>query len=174
MPKRLPDTAVLATARKYLGQKEIKGPHHNPHVLKWWKSIGAPFKDDETPWCGAFVGGVLAEVGIKPVASGASARAWLKLPVKIDKPAVGCVVVFWRGSKNGASGHVGFVVGKDQKGNLMVLGGNQSDAINIKPFAMSGPNDRVLGYRWPGFHPYPERFDLPIVTSDGKLSTNEA
>ncbi len=164
------DPAWIATARRYLGQREVKGPHHNPHVLRWWKSIGAPFKDDETPWCGGFVGGVLSETGIKPVAGGASARAWLKLPVKLDRPAYGCVVVFWRGDPNGASGHVGFVVGRDRAGNLMVLGGNQADAVNIKPFSRS----RVLGYRWPGLYPYEERFKLPLLASDGKVSTNEA
>jgi len=164
------DTAWIAQAKKYLGQFEIKGPHHNPHILKWWKDIGAPFADDETAWCGGFVGGVLSEVGIKPVKGGAAARAWLKMPVKLDRAAVGSVVIFWRGSKGGASGHVGFVVGQDQRGNLMVLGGNQGDAINIKPFG----RDRVLGYRWPGIYPYEERFNLPIINSDGKLSTNEA
>lgn len=166
------DPAWIAAAKAYLGLKEVKGPHHNAHILKWWKDIGAHFKDDETPWCGAFIGGVLSEVGIKPVAGGASARNWLKLPVKLDKPAVGCIVVFSRG----AGGHVGFVVGKDQHGNLMVLGGNQSDAVNIKPFdpRLEGKGGRILGYRWPGIYPYAERFKLPVVTSDGKLSTNEA
>ncbi len=164
------DTAVIANARRYLGRTEIKGPHHDPHILKWWKSIGAPFSDDETPWCGAFVGGVLFETGIKPVAGGASARAWLKLPVKLDAPAEGCVVVFERGGPNSGQGHVGFVVGRDRAGNLMVLGGNQGDTVSIKPFARR----RVLGYRWPGVHPRPERFNLPLVNSDGKLSTNEA
>lgn len=164
------DPAWLANARAYLGQKEIKGPHHNPHVLKWWKDIGAPFADDETPWCGAFVGGVLSETGIRPVAGGASARAWLKLPVVIREPAVGAVVVFWRGAPQAATGHVGFVVGQDRVGNLMVLGGNQGDAVSIRPFA----RNRVLGYRWPGVAPYAERFRLPVLTSDGVLSVNEA
>lgn len=164
------DTSVVAIARQYLGQREIKGPHHNAHILKFWRNIGAPFADDETPWCGAFVGGVLFEAGIKPVAGGASARAWLKLPVKLDKPAFGCVVVFWRGSPTGGNGHVGFVVGKDPRGNIMVLGGNQGDAVNIKPFDTA----RVLGYRWPGIMPMPERFNLPLLDSDGKVSSNEA
>lgn len=164
------DPAWLTTARKYLGQAEIKGPHHNPHVLKWWKDIGAPFKDDETAWCGAFVGGVLSETGIDPVAGGASARNWLRLKVHLDKPAYGSIVIFWRGDRQGASGHVGFVVGRDKSGNLMVLGGNQGDRVSIKPFS----TDRVLGYRWPGVYPYEERFSLPLLKSDGKLSTNEA
>lgn len=164
------DTAWIANAKRYLGQREIKGPHHNGHVLRWWKKIGAPIADDETPWCGAFVGGVLSEVGIHPVPGGAAARNWLKLGRKLDKPAVGCVVVFWRGSPQGYQGHVGFVVGKDQNGNLMVLGGNQGDVVSIKPFA----TNRVLGYRWPGIYPYDDRFNLPVVNSDGKVSTNEA
>jgi uncharacterized protein (TIGR02594 family) len=162
--------AWLTIANGYLGTAEKKGPHHNSHVLKWWKDIGAPFKDDETPWCGAFVGGVLVEAGIKPVKGGASARAWLKLPVKLDKPAVGAVVVFWRGKKSDASGHVGFVLGKDKRGSLMVLGGNQGDAVTIKPFGL----DRVLGYRWPGVYPYAERFKLPVFDTGGPVSDNEA
>lgn len=160
----------LSLARAYIGVREIKGPRHEPLILRWWLSIGAHFRDDETSWCGAFVGGVLKEAGLPIVSGGAAARAWLKLPVKLDRPAVGCIVVFWRGSKDGWSGHVGFVVGQDQGGNLMVLGGNQGDAVNIKPFG----RDRVLGYRWPSNWPAEERFKLPVLRSDGRVSTSEA
>lgn len=157
----------LEHARSYLGQKEIKGPKHNPLILGWWKKINAAwFTDDETPWCGAFVGGVLAESGMKVAKNAASARAWLNYGHELKKPAVGCIVIF---ARNGG-GHVGFVVGKDQKGNLMVLGGNQGDTVTIAPFAMS----RVLGYRWPGVAPFDYRYDLPLVKSSGKVSTNEA
>lgn len=162
--------AWLDVARRYIGLREVAGPQNNPHIVRWWKNIGAPFSDDATPWCGAFVGGVLAELGIKPVAGGASARAWLKLPVKLDRPAVGCVVVFERGGASSGLGHVGFVVGRDQRGNIMVLGGNQGDMVSIKPFSRT----RILGYRWPGVYPYEDRFNLPVVNSDGVLSTNEA
>lgn len=164
------DPVWIAEARKYIGQAEIKGPHHNPHVLKWWKDMGAPFADDETAWCGAFIGGTFVETGLKPVTGGASARAWLKLPVELDKPAVGAVVVFWRGSRDGWQGHVGYILGQDQHGNLMVLGGNQGDTVSVKPFDRA----RVLGYRWPGIYPYEQRFILPIIGSNGKVSVNEA
>lgn len=164
------DPNWITIARKYVGLAEVKGPHHNPQILKWWKDIGAPFTDDETAWCGAFVGGVLVEAGLQPVSGGASAQAWLKLPVSLDKPAYGAVVVFWRNSTTSGLGHVGFVVGKDQSGNLMVLGGNQGDTVSIKPFSTS----RVKGYRWPSVYPKEERFKLPILRSDGKLSQNEA
>lgn len=160
----------LTRARAYIGMREIPGSKHEPGILKFWQAIKAPFRDDETSWCGAFVGGVLAEAGLPIVSGGAAARAWLKIDKKLEKPAAGCVVVFWRGSPSGWSGHVGFVVGKDKAGNIMVLGGNQSDAVNIKPFATA----RVLGYRWPDPATNAPTGPLPIVASDGKVSTNEA
>lgn len=59
----------------------------------------------------------------------------------MDKPAHGCVVVFARQG----GGHVGLLVGEDTAGNLLILGGNQGNAVNIRAF----PRDRVLAYRWP-------------------------
>ena len=90
---------------------------------------------------------------------------------RYPKPAYGCIVVFERQG----GGHVGFVVGQDKQGNLMVLGGNQGDAVNIKPFAKS----RVIAYLWPNkggkpAYPAEERYTLPLLASDGKLSRNEA
>lgn len=163
------DPRWIAQARGYLGLREVKGAAHAPKILEWWRAIGASwFKDDETPWCGAFVGGVLAEVGITPPAkgAGASARAWLDFGVRLTSPAYGCIVVFERAG----GGHVGYVVGKDKAGNLMVLGGNQGDGVSIRPFAMA----RVLGYRWPSAYPLEERFNLPVLTSECRLSQNEA
>ncbi|MFG1246811.1 NlpC/P60 family protein [Xanthobacter flavus] len=162
------DTPWIAHARTFLGLREVPGARHNATILGWWQKIFADFRDDETPWCAAFVGGVLEEVGIKSTRS-AAARSYLKWGQPLNRPVPGCVVVFWRGSPSGWSGHVGFVVGKDADGNLMVLGGNQGDAVNIKPFG----RDRVLGYRWPDDLPLPGG-DLPLLRSDGRLSTNEA
>lgn len=171
-PARVADPAWLTVARKYHGLTEIRGPHHNEHILRWWKELRQPFSDDETPWCGAYVGGVLAEAGMRDalVSGPASARSWLKMPVKLNDAAYGCVVIFWRGSRDGWKGHVGFVVGRDARGNLMVLGGNQGNMVSIKPF----DRGRVLGYRWPGIWPYDSRFELPLLNSDGRVSTNEA
>ena len=77
------------------------------------------------------------------------------------------------GQSHRTKGHVGFVVGRDQHGNLMVIGGNQGDAVTVKPFS----TDRVLSYHWPANDiPYSGGgFEsLPQVNSDGTLSTNEA
>ncbi|CAN7506897.1 TIGR02594 family protein [Pararhizobium sp. LjRoot238] len=154
----------LTFARRYSGLHEIKGKNHAPEILAMWKATGLPFTDDETPWCASMVGFVLESVGIASTRSG-MARSYEKWGVKLAKPAVGCIVTF----KRNGGGHVGFVTGRDAQGNLMVLGGNQADAVNIKPFAVS----RVTGYWWPKGEPLPEGA-IPTVESDGKLSTNEA
>jgi uncharacterized protein (TIGR02594 family) len=165
------DPVWLAEARRHVGQREIAGRRHNPLILRWWTAIRAPFADDETPWCAAFVGGVLEAVGIRSTRS-AAARSYQRWGLNCA-PAVGAVVVFWRGSPQAATGHVGFVVGRDQHGRLMVLGGNQGDAVNVRAFGL----DRVLGYRWPPGFPLPPAAsvrDLPLVQSDGTVSTDEA
>lgn len=170
MARQPPGPSWLDVARSYLGEREIKGPRHNSRIVRLWAAMGSHFRDDETPWCGGFLGGVLAETGFPKYPAGAAARAWLKYGRPLDRPAYGCIVVFWRGRPSGWSGHVGFVVGRDISGNLMVLGGNQGDEVNIKPFA----TNRVLGYRWPSIAPHAVRYDLPLIESDGRVSVNEA
>lgn len=158
----------LVEARRHIGLREIYGRQHNPQILKWWQLIRAPFTDDETPWCAGYVGGVLEHVGIRSSRS-AMARSYLKWGKPLTTPIPGAVVVFWRGSRNGSSGHVGFYVGKDQRGNIMCLGGNQSDKVSIAPFSTS----RLLGYRWPEGEPL-TLTRAAVIKSDGKVSTNEA
>lgn len=163
----LPELPWIAEARKHIGQKEIKGAKHNPFIVGMWSAIGAPwFTDDETPWCGAFTGYCTSKTGLGVPKNAARAKAWADFGVKLNAPAYGCIVVFERAG----GGHVGFVVGQDQHGNLMVLGGNQSDMIKISPFS----KDRVIAYRWPSTYPNAGRFNLPVLTSDGRVSTNEA
>lgn len=160
----------LVEARRYVGQREIAGRRHNPLILRWWTLIRAPFTDDETPWCAGFVGGVLEAVGIRSSRSAAarSYREWGQ-PVT-NGPAVGAIVVFSRGPVNG---HVGFVVGKAPDGRLMVLGGNQGNAVSIKPFARA----RVLAFRWPSNAVLPERqgyASLPVLATSDPSSEDEA
>lgn len=155
----------LAKAREYLGLHEIKGAEHNSKILEMWKAIKrGGIKDDETPWCAAFVGACLEWVGVQSSRFEA-AKSYLTWGVSLAHPEVGCIVVFTRDG----GGHVGFVVGKDEKGRLMVLGGNQGDTVSIKAFGF----DRVSGYRWPAGEPLPEAAPLPLLAA-GDLSTNEA
>ncbi|EGB2526600.1 TIGR02594 family protein [Salmonella enterica] len=153
----------LVEARKYTGQMEIKGPRHNPLILQFWKDIKrGGIRDDETPWCSAFTGAMLERVGIKSTRF-ESAKSYLNWGIPLPEPAFGCVVVFRRDG----GGHVGFVVGQQANGDLMVLGGNQSDAINIRAF----PRFRVAGYRWPVNEPLDNR---PLPELSGTYSETEA
>lgn len=163
----------LITAEDYLGLREIHGPHHAEEIVEWWQDVGAPwFTDDETPWCGAFVGGVLHEAGFPVAEEAPRARAWLRYGQHVHGPAVGAIVVFWRGHPESANGHVGFVAGRDEAGRLMVLGGNQGDRVSIAPFTRS----RVLGYRWPPGVPKPADVGmahLPVIDSNGEPSSTD-
>jgi len=159
----------LAKAREYEGLREVPGKGTNKTILRWWSLIRMPFTDDETPWCAAFVGGVLEEVGIKSTRS-ASAKSYLKFGTALANPAVGAIAVLWRGRRDGPFGHVAFVEGVDQHGNIVLRGGNQGDSSNAKPFG----RDRVLAWRWPSIYPRADRFRLPLITTDGQRSINEA
>ncbi|CDL85188.1 conserved hypothetical protein [Xenorhabdus szentirmaii DSM 16338] len=74
-----------------------------------------------------------------------SAKSYLEWGMPLKKPYYGCVAVF---SRTGG-GNVGFVVGVAENGDVVILGGNQSDEVNIRSF----PGSRVLGYRWPSNEP---------------------
>ena len=173
----------ISEARKYIGLREIKGTKHNPTIIKWLDDMGkygteskAWWREDETPWCGLFVGHCLGETGRYVVKNWFGAGEWNndQLMTKLDKPAYGCIVAFTRQG----GGHVGFVVGKDTLGNLMVFGGNQGDAVSIAAFLPSRATVFYWPSKWAGklvkFSPLSERYKLPVLNSNGKLSTNEA
>jgi uncharacterized protein (TIGR02594 family) len=151
--------------RKYLGLTEVPGKVHNPVIVNWLASLRAWWREDETPWCGTFVAAVLRESGVAIAPQWYRARAWLDWGLRLHAPTLGCVVVFERAG----GGHVGFVVGRDAAGRLMVLGGNQSNRVSIAPFDMS----RVLGYRWPSSEPLSAEFSIPLLASNGQPSSTQ-
>jgi uncharacterized protein (TIGR02594 family) len=154
----------LIEARRHVGLSEIKGPTHAAEIVQFWKDIRrGGIKDDETPWCAAFVGAMLERSGVIS-ARNEGARAYLTWGQRLAAPAVGAVAVLTRDG----GGHVGFVVGKDLAGRILLLGGNQADAVNIKSFDPS----RVAGYRWPALLPLPD-MQVPVLAAVGK-STSEA
>lgn len=160
----IPDLPWIVSARAHLGAREIKGFRHNPVIVNFWKLARlSGIKNDEVPWCAGFVGAMLEANGIKSARSDSS-RAYLNWGQGIDAPEYGCVVVFSRPG----GGHVGFCVGVDQGGRLLILGGNQGDQVSILPFDRT----RVTGYRrvpWAGARPV-----LPVVADHRLSSANEA
>lgn len=139
-------------AKAHLGLKETKGRATNAEIAKWLKQLDAKWSDDETPWCGAFVGHcVAATLPDEPLpANPFGARNWAKFGVRCD-PQVGAVLVFWRESLKSGKGHVGFYAGEDAA-SYHVLGGNQSDSVSVAKV----PKARFVDARWPRTAPFLE------------------
>jgi uncharacterized protein (TIGR02594 family) len=93
------------------------------------------------------------------------ARQWIKFGQK-TAPQVGAVLVFWREKRDGFKGHVGFYEAEDDEA-FHVLGGNQSDSVNLTRVAKS----RLLGARWPASAAALARG--ATARGAGGLSTNE-
>ena len=170
----------INTARQFIGLREVKGTKHNPAIVQMLDEMGkfsneskAWWRDDETPWCGLFVGSVMGKSGRFVVKEWYRAKEWASpLLTKLNAPAYGCIAVLDRTG----GGHVGFVVGKDARGNIMLLGGNQGDSVSIAAFA---PN-RITGYYWPSRWidgspmrsvPAAHRYDLSVLQSHGRAVT---
>lgn len=123
----------MEIARGYLGTKEIKGKVNNAKVVRMFSLAGHPeIKNDEIPWCAAFVAACLAEGGcVNEVTSSLRlwAAAYSKLGKKLTAPVWGCVGVKTRQG----GGHVGFVVAAN-KDHVWLLGGNQGDAVSVARF----------------------------------------
>lgn len=139
-------TKWLDEARKEIGVSE--------HTAAGSKAVDQMWRDSKlsglvgtaktVPWCAGFANAMLERAGIRSPRkdSSASYDTW---GVKLTEPKYGCLVRFQRPG----GGHIGFCVGKTPDGKLLILGGNQSDAVNIKAFG----TDRVVAYRWPdGLH----------------------
>jgi uncharacterized protein (TIGR02594 family) len=158
-----------AEARRLVGTREAPGKANNPVIMDWADNLDIHYPGDDVPWCGLFVAHCIASaLPDEPLPDNPlGARQWLKLGLE-HEPSEGAVLVFWRGSKGGWLGHVGFYAGEDA-GAFHVLGGNQSNAVTVARIARS----RLLGARWPRTAP-----QLPTrrieAAATGALSKNEA
>ena len=146
----IPVTA-FSLAQRFVGVKEVSGEASNPHILAMLKLDSKWPKGDETPWCSALANYVCWLLRL-PRSKSLRARSWLDVgvPVALDEAIAGFdVVILKRGTgkqpgpeNTTAPGHVGFFAGVEGK-HVLVLGGNQKDAVNVRPY----PKSRVLGVR---------------------------
>ena len=163
----------LGIARRHIGQTELPGPPSSAWIRNMWHRLkgGAWYwthygsDDSRLPWCGALVALCLDEAGLPYPQNYASARAYLDYGVRLNAPILGCIVVYERAG----GGHVGFAVGRNEHGALMILGGNQGDRVSIAAFDPA----RVLGYVWPPGAPYSSQ-PLARYMGNYPLSQNEA
>jgi uncharacterized protein (TIGR02594 family) len=175
--KVIPANPWMDIARQLVGLREIKGPRHESRIVAMWDDIKcAWFKDDETPWCAAFVGSCLERAGIRSSRSAAarSYENWGQIVpnwnIAAQTPEVipyGAVVVLSRPGAPG-SGHVGFYCGATGSG-FALLGGNQGDTVSVASYLWS----RIVTARWPTVHAlpawprrYPKLADIRPSASD--------
>lgn len=159
---------------KYMGMHELE---NKKQLWAWLRSdkssVGDPSK---IPWCGdAVETSIKVSLPNEPFAGRVRknpylARNWLDFGVECV-PSFGAVGVFWRGSRSGISGHVGFLVGVDPAlKRYRVRGGNQRNRVSDTWIRM----DRFLGAREPVTWDQ-ELLPLPVLNSRGeRVSSDEA
>jgi len=140
---------IYELASRFIGLTEVSGSVSHPQILAMLQLDSRWPSDDSVPWCSAFANHIcwLAD---KPRSKSLRARSWLLVgdSIPIEAARRGDVVVLKRGENSpgpdviDAKGHVGFYVSHDAT-HVSVLGGNQSDAVSIRPY----PLDRLLGVR---------------------------
>jgi uncharacterized protein (TIGR02594 family) len=135
----------LTLARVEIGFHET-GANHG--IQKYIDLAG--FGADGDPWCAIFAGAMLRKAGVPIPGVTAMARSFTASPgfVQIAAPQLGCIVVFWRGSKGGTEGHVGFWISEDAT-YIQTLGGNEGDQVEIAPMPKAGAVMGLLGYLMP-------------------------
>ena len=125
---------VIREAVALYGVKEVAGDKNNPVITAWADEIGGWIGDwydkDSIPWCGLFVAVCAARAGFPFGQKALSAKEWVRWGQKVDRPSLGDVLIFNRDG----GGHVGFYVGEDEAA-YHVLGGNQSDQVNVTRIA---------------------------------------
>lgn len=132
----------VGVAESMLGLREIVGPKHNPKILEMWAAAKASwFKDDETPWCGAFIAYCMVKCGIVPPKEAPRAASWADWG-KACTPQLGAVGV----KKRVGGNHVFLIVGITSDGVFYkALGGNQGNMVSITDIAVA----EVHAVRWP-------------------------
>lgn len=158
--------------------------HRNAdEIIEWAEdeggSIARDYKTTSTAWCSLFENHLLTKAGLKGTetlwaldwnADLMKQRIGVRWPgVQLPDYAVGGIAPMTRAG----GGHVITIVGKDKNGLIVGLGGNQNDAVNLRSFQ---PGRLNRGIWWPESAPPPKVYglaNLPVIRSDGTISTKE-
>lgn len=160
----------LTKAVSLIGVAEVQGDRDNPVILDWAKACGGAiaktYKHDSIPWCKMFTEYCLVSTGFR-----GTDTLWAldnrKVGTALSGPAVGAIATKTRDG----GGHTFFVLGKDEHGHIVGVGGNQSDRVCRATFDPAG-----LKYNWPFGYPVPKKIGikaLPVVDT-APLSKREA
>lgn len=163
---RVSPPRVVGEAIKLYGIVETPGPGSTRSIIDWAKETGlaAVYSTDSIPWCGLFMAVVVRRSGRSAVDSPLWARSWRSWQVPSQKPSLGDVLVFERGS----GGHVALYIAEDNS-TYHVLGGNQSDSVSI----MRILKDRLLSARMPRYVNRPPSARSYWLDEGGAMSHDE-
>lgn len=140
---QIENPAWINEALKARGLHEVV---NKQELIEWLKSDGATLGDPQKyPWCGDFVATAMAlGVPLEPLPDPVKknpywAQNW-QFYGDEAQPQYGAILVF----KRKGGGHVGFYMAETPT-FYMVLGGNQSNSVNISKVAKK----RCIAVRWP-------------------------
>jgi|ERR1039458_1700702 uncharacterized protein (TIGR02594 family) len=133
-------------ARTQIGIHEV-GDNSGPDVARYIAGAHAGALGD--PWCSIFACWALESCGIRGTRS-ASSQSFRSDPnfVKLDGPAFGAIVVFWRSPRAQGVGHVGFYQ-KETSTHIFTLGGNEGDMVKEEWLPKAASSFGLEGYYWP-------------------------
>jgi len=159
--ERMPPWMAEMYRRKGLHEKRDNGS-----LTQWLRSgrfLGNPAK---LPWCGDAIETSFARtLPDEPLPDNPFwAQSWAKFGIKANPYDIGAVgVIRW----SPRSGHVGLVAGFDSKRQkVLMLGGNQSDAITLSWFPLA----KFIAFRWPTTFPLKKYPPLAESGQDGSLA----
>lgn len=144
LPQTTRPAPWLAVAVKEIGVKEYPGKDIHPRIRDYLATVNnlsaIEKSSDETAWCSCFINWCTEEVGFNGTDS-AWAKSWgnWRKATGIDKANAGDIAVFDRSSAAASGGHVAIYIDADAStGQVLVLGGNQSNAVRYSRYPMDG------------------------------------
>lgn len=174
---------MVQVALDLYGTHEVAGGQNSPTILKWADEVAAGtsskyadwagdfYNADSIPWCGLFIavcavraaGGRVERLPEHKYLSALEWKNW-GVPVAVKDAVVGDVGI----SQRNGGGHVFLIVGEDAT-HFHILGGNQSDQVNIVRKAKA----EVVAVRRPRYQAMPVGARKVVVGATGALAGSE-
>lgn len=163
------DLSWMRWSRKEIGFHEI-GVNQGTEKYIDLAKCGSRAELLGQPYCAVFCNAAFEANGI-PGTRSAMARSFEDSSnfTELRGPAYGAVVTMWRGSPSAGTGHVGFYVGENEHG-VILLNANDGDAVRI---SAPKPRNRITGYWWPKSQPLPAAKPIIISSGDGDQDGRE-
>lgn len=163
---------LVREALALYGTTEIPGSKSNSIITNWAKETNIKddnwYNTDSIPWCGLFISVVAQRAKWEVVNLPLAALSWANFGNKVNltEGCLGDIAVF----KRTGGGHVAILISysKDKK-YAYVLGGNQSDKVNIAKISIS----RLYAVRRPPYTVTPESVKQYYFDIKSNVSTNE-